>query len=267
MAPTALLLGLGVGVVLESIVSGIGSATGRSSLQHPSPAVSLTSDLVSDLAFVAAAIYVVSRSRAPRRVRVADFGFRRTPFWFATSAVFVAAVAYYLLTLVYANLFHLHGSDKLPSELGVSRSTAALIGAAVFVCVAAPICEEFFFRGFLLRVLSGIRLTLRGRDQGPWVAAVIVGILFGVAHLGSASPEYLVPLGFLGFVLCALRIRTGSLYPGMVLHSVNNSVALGVNSLHWSGGAILGLILGALAVIAALVGPLSRGAPAVPAPG
>ena len=181
--------------------------------------------------------------------------------------MFAAAVSYYLVTLVYASLFKLHGSDKLPSELGIQRSTAALIGAAIFVCVVAPICEEFFFRGFLLRVLSALPLKVRGRDEGKWLAAVIVGILFGAAHLGSASPQYLIPLGFLGFVLCALRIRTGSLYPGMALHSMNNSLALGVNSLHWSGGSILALMIGALAVIGTLVGPLSRGAPAVPAPG
>ena len=65
---------------------------------------------------------------------------------------------------------------------------------------------------------------------------MIVGILFGLAHTGSANPEYLVPLGFLGFVLCLVRWRTRSIYPGMALHSANNSLALAVQ-LHWSLGA------------------------------
>ena len=54
-----------------------------------------------------------------------------------------------------------------------------------------------------------------------------VGLLFGLAHFDSAQPEYLVPLGFLGFVLCIVRWRTGSLYPCMALHSINNCIALG----------------------------------------
>jgi membrane protease YdiL (CAAX protease family) len=263
MAPAAIVLGLGLGQILVIVVNVIGQAAGGSTLHHPSPAVSLISDGLADLAFVAAALYFVSRAA---RLRAADFGFVRTPLGRAAAFVAAAGVSYYLVTLVYANVFSLHAKDKLPSELNVNHSTAALVGAAVFVCVVAPIAEEFFFRGFLLRVLSGIRLTVAGHDGGPWLAAVIVGVLFGAAHLGSASPEYLIPLGFLGFVLCLLRIRTGSLYPGMALHSLNNSLALGVNSLHWSGGAILALIAGSFAVIAGLVGPLSAGRGSTPAP-
>ncbi len=264
LAPTVILVGLGLGQVLVIATEVIGASAGGSTLRHPSPAVSLISDALADLAFVAAAIWLVTRSH---RVRPADFGFRRTPLGRAVVAVFAAAAAYYLVTLLYANVFRLHGKDKLPSELGVSHSTAALVGAALFVCVIAPIAEEFFFRGFLLRVLSSLRWPGIGPVGSMWLAAVVVGILFGAAHLGSASPQYLIPLGFLGFVLCALRIRTGSLYPGMALHSLNNSLALGVNSLHWSGAAIVCLIVAALGVIAGLTGPLARQAPPVAASG
>jgi membrane protease YdiL (CAAX protease family) len=126
------------------------------------------------------------------------------------------------------------------------------------VCVIAPICEEFFFRGFIFGGLRRMRITIAGREVGTWVAAILTGILFGLAHTGSASSQYLIPLGFLGFVLCLVRWRTRSLYPCMALHSVNNSLALGVNQLHWSGLEILGLIAGALAVITTVTGPLSR---------
>ena len=101
----------------------------------------------------------------------------------------------------------------------------------MFVCVIAPIAEEFFFRGFVFGALRRMHVVIAGRNIGVWIAAVITGILFGLAHTGSASPQYLVPLGFLGFVLCLVRWRTGSLYPCMALHSINNSLALGVNQL------------------------------------
>ncbi len=71
-----------------------------------------------------------------------------------------------------------------------------------------------------------------------------------------------IPLGFLGFVLCLVRWRTGSLYPCMALHSLNNSLALGVDQLRWNGAEIVALMAGGLALIGLLTAPLSRGAPA-----
>ena len=93
------------------------------------------------------------------------------------------------------------------------------------------------------------------------MAAMVTGILFGLAHTGSAPSQYLVPLGFLGFVLCIVRWRTGSLYPCMALHSANNALALGVKQLSWNAPEIIGLILASWLVIGAITGPLAdRGA-------
>ena len=254
MAPAALVSGLAGGVFAASIVAVVGHSAG-SNLSHPSPAVSLTGDLVFDLAFVASALYF---SAVRGRPKASDFGFVRVAPRRAVGAILAAGLSYYVLTAIYAAAFKLHGNDKLPSELGAGKSTAALIAAGVFVCVIAPVAEEFFFRGFLFGVLRRWHIRVAGRDLGTWVAAVIVGILFGLAHTGSASAEYLVPLGFLGFVLCIVRWKTGSLYPCMALHSINNSLALGINQLHWNALEIVALILGSLLVIGAATGPLAR---------
>jgi membrane protease YdiL (CAAX protease family) len=252
-APAGVALGLALGVFGSVLVDAGGHAAG-SSLSHPTPAVSLVSDLVFDLAFVAAALYFAILKSRPRPV---DFGFRRVRPRLGIAAVLVAAIGYYLVTYVYGSLIKLHGSDKLPSELGVSKSTAALVGAAVFVCVIAPMAEEFFFRGFFFGALRRVPIVIGGRDIGTWVAAIVTGILFGIAHTGSASSQYLVPLGFLGFVLCLVRWKTASLYPCMALHSINNSLALGVNQLNWNAIEIVGLMVGSLAVIGAITGPLA----------
>ena len=262
-APASIVLGLALGVFGTLIVQGVGHAAG-SSLTHPTPAVNLVSDLVFDLAFVAAALYfAMLRSRS----RPTDFGFRRVRPRLAIGAVLIAAVGYYLVTAVYSALVKLHGTDKLPSELGVGKSTAALVGAAVFVCVIAPMAEEFFFRGFFFGALRRVRIVIGGRDIGTWMAAVVTGILFGLAHTGSASAQYLIPLGFLGFVLCLVRWKTASLYPCIALHSINNSLALGVNQLNWNAAEILGLMLGSLVVIGAITGPLAGPRPAATTPG
>lgn len=254
IAPAAVLLGLAAGIFSTLLVDIVGSAFG-SPVAHPTPAVNLTADYVFDLSFVAAALYlaVLQGRLGPR-----ELGYRRVSWKLAVGAVVVAAVAYFLLSDLYASLFEVHGTDKLPNELGATTSTAALVAAAVFVCVLAPMAEEFFFRGFLFGVLSRMRVRVGRVELGPWIAAVIVAILFGLAHTGSASSQFLIPLGLLGFMLCMVRWRTGSLYPCMALHSLNNSLALGVNQLGWNAGEIAALMVGSLAVIGMVTLPLSR---------
>jgi membrane protease YdiL (CAAX protease family) len=86
----------------------------------------------------------------------------------------------------------------------------ALIGA-VFI---APFCEEIFFRGFLFAGL------LRGMTV-LW-AMLLSTALFTIVHtdLGSA-----VPLFAIGLMLAVIRWRTGSIWPGMALHMLNNAIA------------------------------------------
>lgn len=266
--PAGIVLGLALGLFATFVV-GIFGRVGGSSLSHPTPAVSLIADVAFDLSFVAAAIYL---ARLSGPVRPADFGFRRPevsafgarlpPFVGGALAVVLAGISYYVVTAIYAAALNLHGSDKLPSELGVSSSTAALIGAAVFVCVIAPIAEEFFFRGFLFGALRKWRIGPNSSGTFETViAAVITGILFGLAHTGSASSKYLIPLGLLGFTLCLVRWWTRSLYPCIALHSINNSLALGINQEHWDVLAVLGLIIASVLVIALITAPLAARTP------
>jgi membrane protease YdiL (CAAX protease family) len=251
-------LGFGLGIIATIFVQVAVSAGGRN-VSDPTTAESLIGDVLFDLAFVVAAVYF---ARLRGRPRPQDFGFRRVRVLRAIGGVIVTTVGYYAVTDAYSSLFSLHGTDKLPAPLGTATSPAAMVGIALFVCVLAPIAEEFFFRGFIFGVLRRMRIEVAGRNLGVWIAAVITGILFGLAHTGSALGQDLIPLGFLGFVLCLLRWRTGSLYPCMALHSLNNALALGITQFHWNGGQIVGLIAGSLAVIGALTLPLA-GRPAV----
>jgi membrane protease YdiL (CAAX protease family) len=258
-APAALVAGFALGLFAASIVAAIGGTSANPS--HPGTAVALTDAIVFDLSLVAAALYF---ARLRGRLRAADFGFRRIPIRLGVAAFFAAGIVYYVATALYATALHLHGNEKLPSEL-VGKGTAALVGTAIFVCVIAPMAEELFFRGFFFGALSQLRIPVGRRNAGTLVAAIVTAIMFGLAHVGSAPARYLVPLGFLGFVLCVVRWKTRSLYPCMALHSVNNSLALGINQLHWSAGDIVALMAGSLLVITAVTGPLSMRRRAAPA--
>ena len=255
----ALLVGRGLGVVSSIAVAVATHTSGRSAANIP-VGVTLAGNVAFDLSFVAAALYAVSRTGP---LRTADFGFRRAPVRAGAAAALGGAVLYYVATAAYAAISGLHKADKLPQGLSVSGSTGALVAVAIFVCVVAPICEEFFFRGFLFGALRRALGRAFGATGAMLAAAAVVGVLFGAVHSGSAPVEYLIPLGFLGFVLCLVRWRTGSLYPCMALHSANNALALGVNQLGWPAPAILGLMLAAWAVTAAITWPIGARAPAV----
>lgn len=259
-APAAIVLGIALGTIADLFVTIVGAA-GGADISHPPPSVTIAGDLVFDLGFVAAAIYI---ARLSGGFRLTYFGFRRAALGRAVWIVALGALCYFVATAVYANLLGLHGREQLPSGLGSASDTAAMIAVGAFVTVIAPICEEFFFRGFIFGALRGW-LAPKGA-WGTWSAAVLTGFLFGAAHTGSAAVKYLVPLAILGFVLCIMRWKTGSLYPGMALHSVNNSLAFGIDELHWGAAMIVAMALLALAVIAAIVAPLGAREPAV-APG
>ncbi|MGH2914647.1 MAG: CPBP family glutamic-type intramembrane protease [Solirubrobacteraceae bacterium] len=263
-APVAILLGFVLGSIGTIVVDLVAHA-GGGSIAHPGPAASVAADIVFDLGFVCAALALAGVCGG---LSAARLGYRRVALRRAIKWLVGGAVAYFVLTAIYSAALSLKGTDKLPSDLGVTHSTAALVAAAVFVCAIAPICEELFFRGFLFGVLRELPVRVAGRHLGPWIAAVLVGILFGAAHLGSAPVQYLVPLGLLGFILCLIRWRTGSLYPCMALHSANNALALGVNELNWSALGILGLVAASWLAVAVVTGPLAaRGGSAVGAAG
>jgi membrane protease YdiL (CAAX protease family) len=125
----------------------------------------------------------------------------------------------------------------------------------LLVTVIAPIAEEFFFRGYFFTALRSWR--------GVWPAAIITGLVFGAIHTASAPAGYLVPLSVFGFVLCIIYWRTGSLYPCISLHALNNSLAFGVSQ-HWDWQIPL-VMVGANLVIGAILLPVGQRARLAPA--
>jgi membrane protease YdiL (CAAX protease family) len=83
------------------------------------------------------------------------------------------------------------------------------------VAAVVPFVEESMFRG-----LGGSLVYAR---WGRTVSIIVIGIVFGLAHgLAQALPE----LAIFGGALMWLRLKADSSYPGMLVHSVFNSIAL-----------------------------------------
>jgi len=87
--------------------------------------------------------------------------------------------------------------------------------ALLFVALTPAICEEVLFRGYLQRNVE--------RSIGPMWAIVVVGFAFGLFHLRFAE---LIPLTLLGIYLCYIVWVSGSLWTGVLVHLMNNGIAV-----------------------------------------
>lgn len=93
----------------------------------------------------------------------------------------------------------------------------------ILLTVGAGLVEELLFRGLMMGLLL--------KRGGPVRAIVLSSLAFGFAHVLGFK---LAPTFAIGLVLGALRWRTGSVIPGMIVHASHNLIAL-----LW--GAALGL--------------------------
>ena len=82
----------------------------------------------------------------------------------------------------------------------------------ITIVIIAPITEELAFRGLILDYLN--------HNYGKWPAIIVSSILFGVIHI---IPAAIVVATFGGLLYGWLRIKTDSLWPGILCHSLWNS--------------------------------------------
>ena len=202
---------------------------------------------IQDAAFVAAV--VIFAQLGGRTLQAWQIGLRPTRRWYAVGAVLVTVVVFFIFTAIWSAAIEVSTKEKLLETLGANESTLLLLASAVLTCVMAPVCEEILFRGYFFAALSNW--------HGWLLAALLTGLVFGGVHAGSAPLVDLVPLAFLGFALCVLYHRTGSLYPCIATHVINNSIAFGALE-SWSAGQTALLMLAALAIVGALVLLLRR---------
>lgn len=161
---------------------------------------------------------LVSRRKGSGNL-AADFGFR-----IRGRDVGIGAVAGVLSQLVLVPLLYLP-LDLLGHDLDVSEeardvldraSGPGLALLALFVVIGAPVAEELFFRGLLLR-------TAERRFGGAW-AVVVSAVVFGLTHFQALQLPGLVAFGV---VLGVLTRRAGRLGPALVAHVAFNATTVG----------------------------------------
>jgi membrane protease YdiL (CAAX protease family) len=102
---------------------------------------------------------------------------------------------------------HLAAAEKILGEHPQNRW-----GMAIVAVGAAPLAEEYLFRGLLFRALD--------REWGGWRALIGSALFFGVYHPMLAW----VPVTLAGLVLARLFKTSGQLWPCVLLHASYNAV-------------------------------------------
>ena len=128
-------------------------------------------------------------------------------FWFVVAGLVVLQFMFSLAAITLTELVAPWMDDSL-AGVGEGNLVLAVIGIAVL----PPLVEEITFRGILLE-----RLAVKWRLG---VAVIISAVFFGILH---ADP---VGAGMFGVITGLLYLRTGSLWPGIIIHFINNAVAL-----------------------------------------
>ncbi|HVY96293.1 MAG TPA: CPBP family intramembrane glutamic endopeptidase [Solirubrobacterales bacterium] len=122
-----------------------------------------------------------------------------------------AIVVYLLFAAVYSSLI------LEPKQEDIAKGFGAIPVQVLLIVILAPVSEEVCFRGMLF---GGLRERLP-----RFAAALLSGLIFGGLHAFTGITA-VPPLIVFGLVLALLYERTGSIVPGILLHVLNNCVAL-----------------------------------------
>jgi membrane protease YdiL (CAAX protease family) len=151
------------------------------------------------------------RGAATMREVLRRLGLRRFKLSVALKWTAAAIGAYLLFAFLYSALV------VVPEQEDIAAGFGPIPVQILLIVIAAPISEEICFRGMLY---GGLRERLP-----RLAAALIAGLVFGGLH-ALTGVTAVPPLIFFGFVLCLLYEKTGSIWPCILLHMLNNSVAL-----------------------------------------
>jgi len=154
-----------------------------------------------------------------RKMTLKDLGFIKvTPIWILKSALVailmipvVGLIAAFIQWILGIPLNNPQLEFLIPDDFSYASTGVMLVVAGFLV----PLAEELFFRGVLYQALR--------KHFGVWIGIIASSIVFGALHgdISIAGATFVM-----GLVLAYFFEATGSIWPSVVIHSLNNSLKL-----------------------------------------
>ena len=146
-----------------------------------------------------------------------DFNYHKVSIKVVLIAIGLGVVIYFLNVFVssffYAILTSVGYESPYSGTTGAVNGWTLVLGL-IFTAILPAICEENLNRGMLLNGTRGL---------GMKKCILINGLMFGLMHLNIEQFFYATLIGFfLGFVVYV----TGSIYPCMIIHFMNNGIGV-----------------------------------------
>jgi membrane protease YdiL (CAAX protease family) len=214
-------VGFAVGLVLSVVTAGIAEAVVGWNGKGDPPVAVTAADVVGLWCGMVGAVVYASRSFGSASLR-RDFG-----LWLGGwldlvgGAAIGLACQYALIPALYwpfeqfdHTLAH-RLSRPAQTDTGSVHHIFGAIVLMAFLAVGAPIVEELFFRGLVLR---GLLARLH-----PALAIVATALLFALAHLEALQ---FAGLAVFGVILGFLAWRLGRLAPSIAAHAAFNAAAV-----------------------------------------
>lgn len=160
------------------------------------------------------------------KVSRTDLGLKELPTWTDIGLAPVGYIVAFLFSIALTTFFQLFPwfDAAAKQDIGFGPELMGLERAIAFTatCIIAPIAEEIIFRGWLYGLLRKKTSSILTSIWSMVLSSLLVSVLFGLIHF---QLNVAVDVFALSLVLCALREITGTIYAGILVHILKNSIA------------------------------------------
>lgn len=215
-----------VGMVISSRNSGVDTGIIEDYMNSSSiiAGIKMLSFVVANIGF---AFTGLKMARIPKNqlVRTRDFGFGKA-VQYCMSAFFLWTVSLFVSSGV-NDVFEHYGHTTYVMDMdGMAVTGTGWAVMTVYTCIIAPLTEEIFFRGMLLRVFS------RSNQR---FAVFATAFFFGLSH--HNIPQFVLAF-LIGTFLAHITLKHNSVIPAVIVHVFINSMSTAVSYMEENAGFI-----------------------------
>ena len=185
-----------------------------------SPVLMELADLISgNLSLLLPFLLLLFICRAPFSKMLPFRAFRASVALPSLFIALAASVIGYVASMMVSTVLSLFGVTPVMADFSFPEDPAAVFLFVLNITIIAPITEEIVFRGVIMNIL---------RRFGDSFALLLSSLLFATVHMNLLQ----MPNAFImGLVIGYFTLCTGSLWTGICIHILNNSLVLLLNGI------------------------------------